>query len=307
MKKIAFIFPGQGAQKVGMGREFYDASPEAKAIFDEANTICANDLLKVIFEGPEETLTQTRYCQAGILTMSIAALRAFQAHPKFKSVEPVFAAGLSLGEYSALAASNTMTFADTLRLVGQRGAFMEEATKLSKGAMAAVIGFDKEQLIAICRQTGAEVANFNSNEQIVITGHADKVQAACEAIKAAGGTKVIPLSVSGAFHSSLMKPAADKFSGVLSSVVINPTAIKVVTNVNGQPQADAATIRTNLAQQITASVQWVASMEFIIGQGVTDFVEVGPGKVLKGLMRRINPQVNVYNIEKPADIDALPF
>ncbi len=307
MKKIAFIFPGQGAQKVGMGREFYDASPEAKAIFDEADKICANDLLKVVFEGPEETLTQTRYCQAGILTMSIAALRAFQAHPKFKNVEPVFAAGLSLGEYSALAASNTMTFADTLRLVGQRGAFMEEATKLSKGAMAAVIGFDKEQLIAICRQTGAEVANFNSNEQIVITGHADKVQAACEAIKAAGGTKVIPLSVSGAFHSSLMKPAADKFSGVLSSVVINPTAIKVVTNVNGQPQADAATIRTNLAQQITASVQWVASMEFIIGQGVTDFVEVGPGKVLKGLMRRINPQVNVYNIEKPADIDALPF
>ncbi len=306
MKKVAFIFPGQGAQKVGMGKSFYETSPIAKSIMDEADHICANGLLKVMFEGPEEQLTQTAYCQPAILTMSVAALRVFQAHPKYKNVEPIFAAGLSLGEYSALAASNTMTFPDTLRLVLQRGAFMEQATQLSKGAMAAVIGFDKIKLEAICQQTGAEVANFNSHEQIVITGQADKVAAAIEAIKAAGGQKVIPLQVAGAFHSSLMKPAADQFAGVLGAVPIHPTSILVVTNVNGQPQRDAATIRQNLAKQITASVQWVASMEYMINEGVTDFIEIGLGKVLKGLMLRINPNVNVYNISEPSDIDNLP-
>lgn len=307
MKKVAFIFPGQGAQKVGMGKNFYENSSIAKAIFDEAEQVCGNGLLKVVFEGPEDQLTQTAYCQPAILTMSIAALKVFEAHPKFKAITPTFAAGLSLGEYSALAASNTMTFADTLRLVLRRGAFMDEATKVSKGAMAAVIGFDKVKLIEICQQTGAEVANFNSHEQIVITGHADKVALAIEAIKAAGGQKIIPLQVAGAFHSSLMKPAADKFAPFLAEVNIQPTSILVVTNVNGQPQHDATTIRTNLAKQITASVQWVASMEYMMSQGVTDFIEIGPGKVLKGLMRRINPEANVYNIAEPADIDALPF
>jgi [acyl-carrier-protein] S-malonyltransferase len=307
MKNIALIFPGQGAQKVGMGKEFYETSPQAKAIFDEADQIMGNGLLKVIFEGPEDQLTQTAYAQAGILTMSIAALRAFEANPKFKNVSVKFAAGLSLGEYSALAASNTMTFSDTLRLVQKRGAFMDEACKENKGAMAAVLSFDKAKLLEICQATGAEVANYNSNEQIVITGHADKVAAAIEAIKAAGGTKVIPLTVAGAFHSSLMKSAADKFKNVLGDVKITPTDIKVVTNVNAQPQNDAQTIRENLAKQITASVQWVATIEFMMSQGVTEFVEVGPGKVLKGLIRRINPEAIVHNIEKPADIDQLTF
>ncbi|MDO8675173.1 MAG: ACP S-malonyltransferase, partial [Candidatus Omnitrophota bacterium] len=162
MVNVALIFPGQGAQKVGMGREFYDTSALAKAIFDEAEKICANGLLKVIFEGPEERLTQTAYCQSAIFTASIAALKAFEAHPKFKSVKVRYAAGLSLGEYSALAASGAISFADALHLVQKRGTLMEEAAKETKGAMAAVIGFDKDQLAAICRQTGAEVANFNS-------------------------------------------------------------------------------------------------------------------------------------------------
>ncbi len=305
MKNVALIFPGQGAQKVGMGKELYETSPQAKAIFDEADKICGNGLLKVMFEGPEEQLTQTAYCQPAILTMSIAALRAFEAHPKFQNISVKYAAGLSLGEYSALAASKTMSFTDTLRLVQKRGAFMDEATKLSKGAMAAVLSFDKNKLVEICAQTGAEVANFNSNEQIVITGHADKVALAIEAIKAAGGQKVIPLSVAGAFHSSLMKPAADKFKAVLSDALITPAAVKVVTNVNALPQDDAQTIKENLAKQITASVQWVASIEYMMGQGVNEFIEIGPGKVLKGLIRRINPDAVVHNIEKPADIESL--
>jgi [acyl-carrier-protein] S-malonyltransferase len=305
VKNVALIFPGQGAQKVGMGKEFYETSPFSKLIFDEANKICGGDLTQVMFQGPEEQLTKTAYCQPAILTMSIAALEAFKNHPKFQTIQIKFTAGLSLGEYTALAASNTITFADTLRLVQKRGAFMDEACSQAKGAMAAVIGFDKLQLMDICQKTGAQVANFNSNEQIVITGHADKVAAAIDAIKAAGGQKVIPLTVAGAFHSSLMQPAADKFKSALTDVSIKPGDVKVVTNVNALPQMDADAIRENLAKQITASVQWVASVEYMASQGIMDFIEIGPGKVLKGLIRRINPSLNVYNIEKPEDIEAL--
>ena len=288
-----------------MGKEFYDTSAPARAIFDEADKICANGLLKVVFEGPEEQLTQTAYCQTGILTTSIAALKAFEAHPKFKSIKVRYTAGLSLGEYSALAAAGTIGFADTLRLVQKRGAFMDEAVKETKGAMAAVIGFDKDKLVAICQQTGAEVANFNSKEQIVITGQADKVASAIEAIKAAGGQKIIPLAVAGAFHSSLMRSAAEKFKAALTEVTINTVGVEVIGNVHAVPQNTPEEIRANLARQITVSVQWVASVEYMAAQGITHFIEIGPGKVLKGLIRRINPELNVQNIEKPADIDAL--
>jgi [acyl-carrier-protein] S-malonyltransferase len=305
IKKVALIFPCQGAQKVGMGLEFYQSSPEAKAIFDEADQICANSLTKVIFEGPEEKLTSTAYCQSAIFTVSIAALRAFQAHPKFKNISIKYTAGHSLGEYAALCASGAGSFADTLRLVQKRASYMEEATKEAKGAMAAVLGFDKNKLVEICKQTGAELANFNSNEQIVITGHAAKVEAAIEAIKAAGGQKVIPLTVSGAFHSSLMTSAAKKFELAVKDVSIHPTDIKIVTNVTAQAQDTADQIRENLAKQITASVQWVGCVEYMIAQGVLEFIEIGPGKVLKGLIRRINSSAVVHNIEKPADIESL--
>ncbi len=305
MKQVALIFPGQGVQKIGMGLEFYQICPEAKAIFDEADTICANGLTKVIFEGPETVLTSTAYCQPAILTASVAALKSFQAHPKSRNIFIKFTAGLSLGEYSALVASGAISFSDTLRLVQKRAAFMEEATQEVKGAMASVIGFDKAKLIEICQETGVEVANFNSHEQIVITGHADKVSAAIGMIKVAGGERVIPLAVSGAFHSTLMSSAADRFAQILKNVSIDSTAIKVVSNVNARPQEDAETIRQNLARQITASVQWAASIEYMIAGGVTEFIEIGPGKVLKGLMRRINSSVVVHNIEKPADINSL--
>lgn len=303
MLSIALIFPGQGAQKVGMGKGFYDASPQARQVFDEADKIIGNGFLDVIFNGPQEKLTSTAYCQPAIFTFSVAALRAFQAHAKFKNISVKFTAGLSLGEYSALAASGAMSFADTLKLVQSRSALMEEATKLSKGKMAAIIGFDKDKLMEICKATGAEVANFNSPQQIVITGHAERVEKASEAIKAAGAKSVIPLEVSGAFHSSLMKPAADKFVDVLKGVKIAPAAVPVISNVDGRPEVDPAHIRGNLAKQITSSVQWVETVNYVAGQGVKTFVEVGPGKVLTGLIKRTLSDAALFNIENPEDVE----
>jgi len=307
MKNIALIFPGQGAQKVGMGLEFFQSSPEAKAIFEQADKICSNDLTKVMFEGSEEKLTSTAYCQPAILTMSMAALKAFEVHQKYKGFSVRFTAGLSLGEYSALCASGVMNFADTLRLVQKRAAFMEEAAKDNHGAMAAVIGFDQDKLVEICRQTGVQIANFNSHEQIVITGLQSKVEAAIEAIRAAGGQKIIPLTVSGAFHSTLMSSAASKFTAVLNDITISPSTIPVLSNVNGLPHTVPQDIRTNLAKQITDSVQWVQCVEYMASQGIKNFIEIGPGRVLKGLIRRIDPSLSVFNIENPQNIEALEF
>ena len=224
MISIALIFPGQGAQEPGMGREFYDSSPQAKTIFDKANAIIPG-LVDVIFNGPADKLTSTQYCQPAIFTFSVAALAALKVHPKFKNIEPKFACGLSLGEYSALTASGALSFEETLRLVERRSFFMEEATKAVKGKMAAILGFDKDKLIEICRATGAQVANFNSPDQIVITGEAAKVEAACEKIKEAGAKRVIVLDVSGAFHSRLMQSAQDKFHLELTKVNLKNCSI----------------------------------------------------------------------------------
>jgi len=305
MQNIALIFPGQGAQKIGMGLEFYQTSSETKAIFDQADAICQNDLTKVMFEGPEDKLTSTAYCQPAILTMSVAALKAFVAHPKYKDFSVKFTAGHSLGEYAALTAGGVMDFGDTLRLVQKRAACMEAAARENPGSMAAVIGFDVIKLVEICRQTGAQIANYNSNEQIVITGSQEKVAAAIEAIKAAGGQKIIPLAVSGAFHSSLMSSAASKFAEALKDVSLRSALVPVLSNVSGLPHGNAQQIQESLASQITDSVQWVKCVEYIVTQGITNFIEIGPGRVLKGLIRRINPAITVSNIEKPQDIEAL--
>ena len=306
MTKVALIFPGQGAQEVGMGREFYEASAEARAVFDQADRVIRG-LIDVTFNGPAEKLTSTAYCQPAIFTYSIAALRALQAHPKYKNIEPHFACGLSLGECTAAAASGALSFEDALRMVERRSAFMEEATKVKKGAMAAVIGFDRDRLVDICAQTGAQVANFNSPEQIVITGEADKVAAAAQWIEGQGAKRVVPLDVSGAFHSSLMGPAVAKFQEVLDALVFQKAAFPIVHNVNGRPADQPQDIRASLAKQIISSVQWVASIQYIAGQGVTDFLEIGPGNVLKSLIRKIDPALKVHNIRKPDDIERIAF
>lgn len=301
MIDVALVFPGQGAQAVGMGQEFYNQSGQAKAIFDEADTVIEG-LTDVIFNGPQEKLTSTAYCQPAIFTFSVAALAAFKASEQFKDINIKYVAGLSLGELSAVAASGALSFADALRVVERRSAFMEEATKQQKGAMTAIIGFDKEKIVEICNAAGAEVANFNSPAQIVITGDADKVKEAASKIEEAGAKRVIPLDVSGAFHSSLMQSAVDPFSAALDGFIFNEVSIPVVSNVDGKPQTDGAAIKANLTKQITSSVQWVDSIELIKSQEVTTFIEIGPGSVLKGLIKKIDRGLTVHNIEKPEDL-----
>lgn len=305
MKPISLIFPGQGSQYAGMGKDFYDASGEAREVFDLADRILQNDFKNVVFNGPQEKLTLTSYSQPAIVTMSVAALKAFEAHPKFKNIQIAFTAGLSLGEYSALNAAGALAFEDTIRLIEKRSQFMDEATKLSVGKMAAIIGLDKEKIAAVCKAAGAEVANFNSPQQTVITGEASKVEAAAKKLQEAGAKSVVFLEVSGAFHSSLMQPAAQKFIPELAKSPLQNALIPVVANVDARPQTSAEAIRKNLGLQITSSVQWVDTVQFMIQQGVKDFIEIGPGKVLKGLIRRIDSSATVQNIEKFADIDAL--
>ena len=306
MTKLVYLLPGQGAQAIGMGKAFYDQFDEAKAVFQTANRKLGFDVAALCFEGPAEDLMKTEKCQPALFVTSMAAFAAFKRVMP-KSLTPLAAAGLSLGEYSALAASGVLSFEDTLRLVQKRAAFMEEATNLAQGKMAAIIGFDKNKLMEICRQTGAEVANFNSPEQIVITGHAAKVEEACRLIKEAGAKNVIPLEVGGAFHSSLMKTASEKFQTALEDVKINTTNIPVISNVDAQPHKDAKIIRENLAKQIISSVQWVDSIQYMAQQGISDFIEIGPGRVLRGLMRRTNPDLNCQNIEKLEDLEKLNF
>jgi [acyl-carrier-protein] S-malonyltransferase len=307
MTKVALIFPGQGTQYVGMGKEFYEASPESKAIFDRADVLLGNGLRDVIFNGPAEKLTSTAFCQPAILTFCIAALRAFEAHPKYQTIQPAFVAGLSLGEYAALTASGALGFDETIKLLSRRATFMEEATKQSRGKMAAIIGMETAVIKEICSKAEAEVANFNSPAQTVITGPADKVEEACRLLKEAGAKNVVPLEVAGAFHSSLMQSAAQKFALELKRVTFKKATIPLVSNVNAQPVVDPQVMCRNLERQITSSVQWVDSVLFMAKEGVTDFIEIGPGKVLKGLLRKTDPALKVHNIEKPEDLAALPF
>lgn len=306
MTKVGFIFPGQGAQTVGMGKEFYDSSPEAKKIFDGADRII-KDLVDVTFNGPQDKLTSTAFCQPAIYTFSMAALAAFKAHPKFKNITPIGAAGLSLGEYSALAACGCLSFEETLKLVRKRSAYMEEAARQKKGGMAAVIGFDRKKLEEICAAEGIEVANFNAPDQIVITGEADKVNIAAEKIKEQGAKHVIPLDVAGAFHSKLMAPAAEKFERDLRDVSLANPDFPVLSNVDALPCTDPSLIVANLKKQITSSVRWVETVERMAADGVGEFLEIGPGNVLKGLVRKINSSLTVHNIRKPEDIEKLPY
>lgn len=301
MSNIALIFPGQGAQFVGMGREFYEASPQAKAIFDQADTVI-DGLTDVIFNGPADKLTSTKYCQPAIFTFSIAAYEAIKDQLKLKNLEPQFAAGLSLGELSALCSSGALSFTETLRLVERRSSFMEDATKAQKGAMAAVIGFEKEKLVQICLECQAEVANFNSPDQIVITGDAQAVEDASKLIKDHGAKRVIPLDVSGAFHSSLMKPAAVKFKEEVAKAHIQKPLFPILSNVDALPENNPEYIKRNLTSQITSSVQWVDIINRIAKEGITTFLEIGPGTVLKGLIRKINPELIVINIQTPEDV-----
>lgn len=305
-KEVAYIFPGQGSQYVGMGKELYLASSSAREVFDKADKLLNNELKRICFSGPEELLNLTTNCQPAILTLSIACLKTFLSHPKAKNINVKFAAGLSLGEYSALVAVGALSFDLAVTLVKQRAEFMEEEAVAHPGKMAAIIGLEKEKVLKICQDTGAEVANLNAPGQVVISGSNGNVDRAMELAKEEAKA-VVALEVSGAFHSTLMSGAAQRFSAILRYAYITSPKIPVISNVTALPETEPAQIRQNLTKQIDSPVLWEDSIRYIVSQGVNTFLEVGPGKVLKGILRRIDPALEVYNIEKPADIESLPF
>ncbi|MEK6732772.1 MAG: ACP S-malonyltransferase [Candidatus Omnitrophota bacterium] len=312
VKNVCYIFPGQGSQYVGMGRNLYDNSPEAKAVFDQAEKILPGmNLKKLCFEGPIEELTQTANSQVAILVTSIAALRVLEAvgdglkpSPTLKA-EPVCCAGLSLGEYSALVASSVLEFSDAVRLVRHRGELMEKAALKNPGVMASILGVSAEDLQEVCKESKAEIANLNSPGQIVISGKKESVQRAMALAEQKGAKKCILLNVSGPFHSSFMKDAAEEFKKELDKTKFSNPGIPVVANVTADYEKSAEEIKENLVKQVYNPVRWEESVRRISQQGVAAFFEIGPGKVLKGLLRRINPELTVYNIETMEDINNL--
>lgn len=304
--RTAFVFPGQGSQKVGMGRALHDTYPEARAVFDEADEALGYSLSKLCFDGPEAELTLTANAQPAILATSVAALRALQAR---SPVRPVAVAGHSLGEYSALVAAGALSLGDAVRLVHMRGRFMQDAVPAGLGAMAAIIGLSADDVAAVCSEAaGAEVvsaANLNGGGQVVIAGHKDAVDRACAAAKARGAKRAIPLAVSAPFHCALMQPAADRLASELARVDVKPPAVPVVSNVEAQPNQDASRVKELLARQVTAPVRWEESVQCLAALGVNAVVEVGAGNVLGGLVRRIAPDIAVHAAGDPGSIEAL--
>ena len=296
---VAYLFAGQGSQYVGMGKDLYENFPEARAVFDKAQGLLDFDLKQVCFEGLEEQLKITKISQPAIVTVSIAAFEAFKSKNK---VSPAYMAGLSLGEYSALIASGSIAFEDGIRLIKRRGELMDEAAKKYPGKMAAVLDLAVDKIKEICAASGAEIANLNCPGQIVISGRSEAIDKAVLLCNEAGAKRVIPLEVSGAFHSSLMAEAAEGLREALEKSKIGAPAVPVISNYTASPQDRTSQIIENLVNQVRSSVRWEDSMRFILSKGVTNFNEFGPGKVLKGLMRKIDSAAQVKNVEKAADI-----
>jgi [acyl-carrier-protein] S-malonyltransferase len=304
--KTAFVFPGQGSQKVGMGRALRDAYPESRAVFDEVDEALGYGLSKLCFEGPDTELTLPANAQPAILATSVAALRALEARSPLR---PIAVAGHSLGEYSALVAAGALGLADAVRLVHMRGKFMQDAVPTGAGAMAAIIGLSAGDVAAVCGEAaGPDVvsaANLNGAGQTVIAGHKDAVDRACLAAKARGAKLVKLLAVSAPFHCALMQPAADRLASELARVDVKAPEVPVVSNVEAKPNQDAARVKDLLARQVTAPVRWEESVQCLAGLGVEAVVELGAGNVLGGLVRRIAPDIAVHAAGDPASIEAL--
>lgn len=289
--KTAFVFPGQGSQRVGMGRSLFDSFEVARQTFEEANDNLHENLLALCINGPEILLNDTRYTQPAILTVSIAALRVLSEQGR----NPDQVAGHSLGEYSALVAAQALNFPDALRLVAARGKYMADAGQTKPGKMAAILGLSFENVKKICQETGAEIANINSETQIVIAGNSNVVEKAVEIAKKKG--KAIVLNVSIASHSSLMEDARQKLAAYIQNVPIQDPQIPFVANVTATYVTSAAEVRRGLIAQMTGSVLWLNTIQNMIGNGVERFVEVGPKKVLSGILREIDYQVAVEAID----------
>jgi len=302
MSKTALLFAGQGAQAVGMGKDLAEKFPSAKIWFDRANAALGYDLASICFNGPEAELTKTENAQPGIFLVSWVAFKLLKEQAPSLKFDAT--AGLSLGEFTALTAAGAMSFEDGLRIVRQRGKFMQEACDVTRGGMAAVIGLDEAPTREVCAEAGVVLANLNCPGQLVISGEADKIGKAVELAKTKGAKRAIALPVAGAYHSPLMASARPKLQAELAKVKLSPPVVPVISNVTGQPHGNAADISTRLVEQVTSSVLWEKSMRYLLAQGFTRFIELGPGAALSGFMKRIDKNVQMLNVADVASLEA---
>jgi [acyl-carrier-protein] S-malonyltransferase len=304
MAKIAVIFPGQGSQSVGMGRDFYDRYPRARGVFEEADRALKRPLSKLCFEGPQEELQLTENTQPGLLTVSIAIWSLLN-----EVLHPEFVAGHSLGEYTALTAAGALRFTDAVRLVRKRGEFMQQAVPVGQGAMLAILGAEPERVEELCREAAQgqvlSPANFNCPGQIVIAGNSEAIKRAAEMAPAIGIKRTIPLAVSAPFHCALMKPAQENMMPLLMEQQFFPLKFPIVTNVDASITQLPEQARDALIRQIPNPVRWWQSIELLIREGVSTFIEVGAGKVLTGMIRKISRDVQTFNVENVEDYEQL--
>jgi [acyl-carrier-protein] S-malonyltransferase len=302
MSRTALLFAGQGAQVVGMGKDLAAKFLLAQSLFDRANSVIGYDLARLCFEGPESELTKTEHAQPAIYLVGWIAFEVIRE--KLPTLQFDAAAGLSLGEFTALAAAGSLSFEEGLTLVRHRGLFMQQACEATRGAMAAIIGLDEAPTRELCAEAGVQVANLNCPGQIVISGEADRIKRACELAVGRGARRVLPLNVAGAYHSPLMASAQPKLQAALANVKLQAPGVSVVSNVTARPHEAPPDIARLLVEQVTASVRWEESMRHLIGQGFQRFIELGPGSALSGFMKRIDRRVKMFNVADTASLEA---